>query len=566
MPTILGIDLGTTNSSCAVYDGRDVVIIPNDRGSRTTPSVIAVTGAGEILVGESARNQALVNPRGTIKNAKRLMGSREGLPLGSRSLLPEEALSYVLRQLKEDAERYLATEVNEAVITVPAYFSEAQRRATRSAGKLADLTVRRLLNEPTAAAIAWAWAYNNNLKNPDGENHTVLVYDLGGGTFDATVLAMRGNDSRVISTAGDNRLGGTDFDELLLKEALAFFEEALGRDSIAGDPVLIQQLSDLVERSKIELSSRDSVTLVLPFAGLKGQAHPSWTISRSYFEGLISAHIEKTLELSKQALSDGGLSIKAVDRLVLSGGSSRIPLVRRRLAELFGLEPEGRVNPEEIVAYGASVFAALSAGVGGDFKVQDAVSRSFGLEIDGDVFIPLISKNTPIPVQKSRIFTTVADDQRTVEIHVLQGESKRASENLSLGRFILSGIRPCKRGEPRINVEFSIDDDEILQVRARDLDSHLEQSVTIAVESEEPGSDRRRLRSLIDHLSSLLDVAQGDRTLEGELEETLASAEKLLLSLEHDPPVSPDHRNGAAEMELTLRALIAELEARTRSL
>lgn len=566
MPTILGIDLGTTNSSCAVYDGRDVVIIPNDRGGRTTPSVIAEVQGGEILVGESARNQAVCNPGGTIKNAKRFMGSREPLPLGNRSLLPEEVLAYVLRQLKEDAERYLAADVSEAVITVPAYFSEAQRRATRSAGTLAGLTVRRLLNEPTAAAIAWAWAYNNNFKNSDGENHTVLVYDLGGGTFDATVLAMRGNDSRVVSTAGDNRLGGADFDELLLKEALAFFEGELGKNSIAGDPVLVQQLSDLVERAKIELSSRDSATIVLPFAGLKGRAHPSWNLSREYFEALIFPYIEKTLALSKRALADGGLSIEAVDRIVLSGGSSRIPLVRRRLAELFGREAEGRVNPEEVVAYGASVFAALSTGAAGDFRVQDAVSRSFGLEIDGDIFISLIPKNTPIPAQKSRIFTTVADDQRTVEIHVLQGESRRASENLSLGRFILSGIRSCKRGEPRINVEFSIDDDEILQVRARDLDSQLEQSVTIAVESEEGGSDRHRLRSLMDHLSSLSAVAQGDRTLEGELEETLASAEKLLPSLEDNSSGSQDHRNGAAEMELTLRALIAELEARTRSL
>jgi molecular chaperone DnaK len=458
----------------------------------------------------------------------------------------------------------LSSDVSEAVITVPAYFSEAQRRATRSAGKLAGFTVRRLLNEPTAAAIAWAWAYTNNHKKGDGEAHTILVYDLGGGTFDATVLAMRGNDGRVISTAGDNLLGGTDFDELLLNEALVFFEGELGKDSIAGDPVLVQQLSDLVERAKIELSSRDSTTIVLPFAGLKGKAHPTWNISREYFEGLISPHIEKTMVLSQRALADGGLSIEAVDRLVLSGGSSRIPLVRRRLAEIFGREGEGRVNPEEIVAYGASVFAALSTGAGGDFKVRDAVSRSFGLEIDGDVFIPLIPKNTAIPARKSRIFTTVADDQRTVEIHVLQGESKQVSENLSLGRFILSGIRSCKRGEPRINVEFSIDDDEILQVRARDLDSQLEQRVTIAMESE--GLDRRHLRSLIDRLASLADVAQGDRTLEGELEETLGAAEKLLLNLEDDTDGSPDHRNGAAEMELTLRALIAEMEARTRSL
>ncbi len=565
MPTILGIDLGTTNSSCAVYDGRDVVIIPNDRGWRTTPSVIAALPGGEILVGESARNQAVCNPGGTIKNAKRFMGSREPLPLGNRSLLPEEALAYVLRQLKEDAERYLATDVSEAVITVPAYFSEAQRRATRSAGKLAGFTVRHLLNEPTAAAIAWAWAYNSNFENSRTESHTVLVYDLGGGTFDATVLAMQGSDCRVLSTGGDNRLGGTDFDELLLKEALVFFEGELGNDTIKDDPVLLQQLTDLVERAKIELSSRDTATLVLPFAGLKGKNHPSWTISRTYFEGLISPYIEKTLELTQKALADGGLTVESVDRLVLSGGSSRIPLVRRRLGEIFGREPEGRVNPEEIVAYGASVFAALSSGAMGEFTVRDAVSRSFGLEIDGDVFIPLIPKNTPIPAQKSRIFTTVADDQRTVEIHVLQGESKRASENLSLGRFILSGIRSCKRGEPRINVEFSIDDDEILQVRARDLDSQLEQRVTIAVESEEGGSDRR-LRSLIDHLASLSGGAQGDRTLEGELEETLAEAEKLLRSLGDGTDSSLDHRNRATEMELTLRALIAELEARTGSL
>ena len=585
---ILGIDLGTTNSSCAFFDGREVTLIPNDRGSRTTPSVVALSDGGEVLVGESARNQAVLNPDRTIRNAKRLIGTGRTFPFGNRSIGPEQALSYVLKRLKTDAEAYLGEEAREAVVTVPAYFSEPQRRATREAGRLAGFEIRRLLNEPTAAAIAWAWS-SNRVFGEDETVRNVLVYDLGGGTFDATVLSMRGSDCRVLSAAGDNALGGADFDGLLLALAIDAFERELGPNSVRDDPMLLQQLSDSVERAKMELSVRESATVVLPFFGAARGVHPSWKIERAEFEGLIGSHIDRSIDLVRKALAEAGVAEGGVDHLVLSGGSSRIPLVRRRLKDLVGREAEGRVNPDEIVAFGAAVFAGTQKeGVSDGFSVRDAVSRSFGVEIDGDDFVTLISKNTPIPVSRKRAFTTVADNQQSVEIHVLQGESIKASENLSLGRFLLSGIRGGKRGEPRIEVEFSIDPDEILHVRARDLDTGVSQAVTIASSPEGASViSSERLRSLAARASSLSRYAAGDRSLEAELEAAIKEAEKTASFLDAGKVVrSPSLMAGmdmagmemadvganggvphgapsvATTVAMSLEAIVAELEAR----
>lgn len=562
MATVLGIDLGTTNSSCAFYDGRDVVLIPNDRGYRVTPSVVALTEDGTVLVGESARNQALVNPGRTVSRAKRLMGRGTRIPFGEGFASPEEIASFVLSRLKADAEAYLNEDVKEAVITVPAYFSEPQRRATREAGRLAGLEVKRLLNEPTAAAIAWAWSVNRSF-GEDPTERTVLVYDLGGGTFDATVLSMRGNGCRVLSTCGDNELGGMDFDSDLYERSVAAFEQNFGLTDLGEDPVLRQQLWDLIEQAKVELSTRGSATIVLPFVGIARGGHPTWKIERSDFESLISARIEKTLSLVGKALAEAGLSLGDVDHLVLSGGSSRIPLVRRRLAEFLGREAEGRVNPEEIVATGAAVFSALGAGFSDALSVTDALSRSFGLEIDGDESVTLIPKNSPVPVSRRRMFTTIADDQSSVEIHILQGESRVASENLGLGRFLLSGIRAGKKGDPRIEVEFAVDSDEILHVRARDVDTGAEHSVTIASASE-TAVGPRRLRSLAHRAEELRDFADGDRTLLAELEEALEHTLHLVAELE-GPAGGEETQKGAAAAALTLQALVAELEARRDS-
>jgi molecular chaperone DnaK len=398
----------------------------------------------------------------------------------------------------------------------------------------------------------------------------VLVYDLGGGTFDATVLAMRGSDCRVLAAAGDNALGGADFDTLLLDRAVEAFEKELGPRAVRKDPMLLQQLSDLVERAKMELSVRESATVVLPFAGVARGAHPSWKIDRAEFESLISPYIERSIILSRKALAEAGVGEREVDHLVLSGGSSRIPLVRRSLASIIGREAEGLVNPDEIVAFGAAVFAGIQKGGSDDFTVRDAVSRSFGVEIDGNDFVTLITKNTPIPVSRSRAFTTVADDQRSVEIHVLQGESSHASENLSLGRFLLSGIRSGKRGEPRIEVEFSIDPDEILHVRARDLDTGVSQAVTIAASPEGSSAvSAERLRSLAMRALSLSRYAAGDRALEAELETAIGDAEKMASSLERGGgggiplnAAATAEATAAATAAMSLEAIVAELEAR----
>ncbi len=564
---VLGIDLGTTNSSCAFFDGREVTLIPNDRGARTTPSVVALSDGGEILVGESARNQAVLNPTRTIRNAKRFMGSSHTFPFGGRALRAEEALSRVLMRLKADAEAYLGEEAREAVITVPAYFTETQRRSTREAGRLAGFEVRRLLNEPTAAAVAWAWSANRAFGEEKTERN-VLVYDLGGGTFDATVLSMRGSECRVLAASGDNVLGGADFDDILLARAIGAFERELGKDAVRDDPMLLQQLSDSVERAKIELSVRESASVVLPFVGAARGAHPAWKIERAEFEEIIRPYIDRSIDLVRKALAEASLGEGAVDHLVLSGGSSRIPLVRRTLAALVGREAEGRVNPDEIVAFGAAVFAGIQKdGSGEGFTVRDAVSRTFGVEIDGNDFVSLIRKNTPIPVSRKRAFTTVADDQRSVEIHVLQGESARASENLSLGRFLLSGIRPGKRGEPRIEVEFSIDPDEILHVRARDLDTGSSQAVTIASAPEGAfGIKAERLRSLAARAASLARYANGDRSLEAELETAVAEAERTARVLDAESGDSSSVPGSgaatAAAAAMSLEAIVAELEAR----
>ncbi len=505
MLPVIGIDFGTTNSLCAWLDGERPTIIPNARGSRSTPSVVASTAKGEILVGESAKNQAYVNPENTITGIKRLLGSENVMQMGGKSWRPVEIIALVLGSLKRDTEQYLGQHVERAVITAPAHFSDRERRSLAEAGRLAGLDVIRIVNEPTAVALARAW--ETSLRVHDnapihagsrtgprvGKPALVLVYDFGGGTFDVTVLSRDGTDCRVLASRGDGRLGGADLDRELRRLAVAHFKVE-GLD-LEADRFLSQQLAEAAERAKIELSEREEASIALAFAAAGGKIlHPSFDLKRSDLEAIALPYIERSIDLVEKALRDAGVAIGDLDSLVLSGGSSRIPLVRRMLEEKLSLKPEGGVNPEEIVALGAAVWASLAAGQGEAaerIRVRDVVSRTYGVEVDGGVFVPLIRKNSPVPSTHSRVFTTVTDDQDSVEIHVLQGESRVTAEDVSLGRFLLAGIRSAKAGKPRINVIFSIDESDMLHVTAEDLESGAEQAISI-VDFERGTSDDGR--------------------------------------------------------------------------
>jgi molecular chaperone DnaK len=519
---ILGIDFGTTNSLVSFMDGDRPALVPNARGSRTTPSAVALTARGEFLVGESAKNQALVNPESTVLAVKRLLGDEGDIVMGGKKLRPSEVAALILSALRADAERHLGRAADKAVITAPAHFSEPARRALLEAGRIAGFEILRILNEPTAAALARAGleAGRDAATKASG---LLLVYDFGGGTFDVTVLSQEGRECRVLASRGDGRLGGIDLDRELYTRAAAVFSEGYGID-LEADRRLPQQLAEQSERAKIELSERGEASIVLPFATRAadgGLIHPELAVTRGEFEALALPWVEKTLELTAKALAEAGVAASEVGRLVLSGGSSRIPLVRRLIAERFGLSPAGAINPEEIVALGAAVEGALLGG-SERLKVLDVVSRTYGVEIDGRRFVPLIRKNSPVPAVKQRMFTTVADDQDSVEIHVLQGESPEVDEDLSLGRFLLAGLRTAPAGVPRIAVDFSIDESDILHVSARDLETGIEQAITIVDlgrGADGEGADilASKSRRLADRLEELLDAAPVDRALEAEV-------------------------------------------------
>jgi molecular chaperone DnaK len=471
MKRIIGIDLGTTNSAAAFIDNGEARIIPNDRGHRITPSMVAFSADDEILIGEAAKNQAVINAGRTISSAKRFMGTEHTYTVGKRKLTPEYISSLILSKVKTDSENYLGEKVRDAVITVPAHFSESQRRATITAGEMAGLKVARIINEPTAAALAYAYELKKNNK--------ILVYDLGGGTFDVTFLEKIAHRFIVKSTRGNRRLGGIDFDTFLLGKIIEVFSQKVNID-IEKDPIILQQLRDQVERAKVELSSSTSAMVALPFIhGSEGPVHLSYTVERDELEAIIGPEIEKTIELSLQAVKEAGYSAGDVESLILAGGSSRIPLVREKLGKVFRQEPVRKINPEEVVALGAAVQGAMLDSAEHELVLQDIVSHPLGLEIDGGRVVHLVQKNTPIPVTDVRVFTTISDNQSSVEIHVVQGDKSYARENKSLGRFLLSDIRRGKKGEPRIEVDFTINEDGILLVKARDLDTGSEQKVTL---------------------------------------------------------------------------------------
>lgn len=547
---IIGIDLGTTNSAACWWDGDEPRIIPNDRGKNLTPSVVAFDESGEVLVGESAHNQAVVNSERTILGVKRLMGTDSTYTIGGSNYSPEYISSLILSKIKADAEHYLGESVKAAVVTVPAHFTEAQRQATIHAGELAGLDVRRILNEPTAAALSHA-------SRVKGTNR-LLVYDLGGGTFDATCLLQEGETFTVKSTIGDNRLGGVDFDDILLEQVLHAFEHDSGVN-LRGEPALVQQLRDGVERAKIELSSRESAEVAMPFIGTGGKpVHLRKQLTREDFSRSIEQLLKKTIKLTLTAVREAGFGISGIDGLIVSGGSSRIPLVHTYLRRALGLSEVRMLNPDETVALGAGVQAGIIERGGDDIRVTDVTSKTLGVEAQGGDFVPIIDRNTPIPVRRRRMFTTVSDNQRAVEIHVLQGEAEQPEHNSSLGRFLLAGIRETIRGGARIELGFSVDKDGLVHVDARDVDTGAAHSVELqqsekpaaggpGVESDELRGLRSRVQMYFDALRSTL-----DKDFAAEVQHFLKIADDVL---EH----SDESRR--EETRVALNALADELAA-----